>query len=106
MVFQDPEGHPTRGAGGTGIVEDYLIFGVERLERFLDRADTHRAGDVRDAILPLAQGHDKRDTVPPSSFAFNSLVSMRSVSCIRQSPFRPRLCAQALVPYVLFHMGG
>src|SRR5687768_2720130 len=64
VILQDPEGHPARGAGGTRVVEDYLIFGIERLERFLNRADPHRAGDVHCAVLPLAQSHDERDTVP------------------------------------------
>src|SRR5215217_1841813 len=73
MILQDPEGHPTRGAGRTGVVEDYLIFGVERLERFPNRADAHRAGDVYGAILPLAQGHDDFESIPPVEFLFQFL---------------------------------
>src|SRR5918994_1542060 len=73
MGLQELVGQPTRGAGGTGVVEDYLIFGVERLERFLSCADPHRAGDVRGAILPLAQGHDNLEAVTPVEFRFQLL---------------------------------
>jgi hypothetical protein len=73
MGLQELEGQPTRGAGGTGIVEDYLILRVERRERFLDRAYPHRAGDARCAVLPLAQGHDDLEAVSPVELRFQLL---------------------------------
>src|SRR5215218_6713411 len=65
MVFQYPQGHPAGGAARTRVVEDYLIFGVENLERFLHRTDAYRIGDMRGAIFPLAQGHDDLEAVSP-----------------------------------------
>jgi hypothetical protein len=65
VFLEDPVSHPARDAVGAGVVEDYVVVGVERLSPFLNRANAQRSGDVLGAVFSLPQDHNELEVVPP-----------------------------------------